>query len=249
MPATMPTQTPDPSPGSRDRILVEHPAFGIVELSKVSGSAVLFDSDFKHHGFITVRVRHGVQYRDLSHDWNHATGPAIVEFSMSHAQWAAFVGSFGMGGGVPCTLEQIDGLAVEEIAAPIDRRAQFKGEIADKLAQLLADLEKAQAALEAAGLSKARAKPIADALYRIRQEFEANIPWVQQVFGEHVESTIEAARVEINAHITRTIERAGLAHLTHLTELTQAPIALPGEVLTERAALAEAGGAKDGDEG
>ena len=52
------------------RTTYSHPAFGQIEVSRVQGgNGTLYGSDFRHHGYVVVRIAHSTMQRDLSRDW------------------------------------------------------------------------------------------------------------------------------------------------------------------------------------
>ena len=87
---------------------ITHPAFGQVQVSRISGHTTLYDSEFNHAHYVRVTVHRSELNRSLSRDWHFAKSE-IVEFDLSEAQWATFVSSFGNGSGTPCTLKFIAG--------------------------------------------------------------------------------------------------------------------------------------------
>ncbi len=46
----------------------EHPAFGQISASRVTGSASLYGSDFEHHAFVEVRISRSQLKRSLARD-------------------------------------------------------------------------------------------------------------------------------------------------------------------------------------
>jgi hypothetical protein len=99
----MPTETPT----DRERGLeYNHPAFGQITASRMSGRSVLYGSDFEHHHTVRVTLHSSSLIRQLNSDWHHTRQP-IAEFEMSEAQWAHFVSSMSDGSGTPVTLRYL----------------------------------------------------------------------------------------------------------------------------------------------
>jgi hypothetical protein len=43
--------------GDRDETVTTHPAYAQIGVSRVTGQASLYGSDFKHHNFMTISAR------------------------------------------------------------------------------------------------------------------------------------------------------------------------------------------------
>jgi hypothetical protein len=212
--------------GPLDRRKYEHPAYGQIGASRVQGRAHLYGSDFDHNGFIQITIHRSHLQRDLSHDWHFETDE-LIEVYLSEAQWATFVSTLNYGQGTPCTINRLMKQDIPGIAAPRNSVDEFKEELTEKLAGIMADVDATIAGIkaEAGSLSKKRVDAMLAHMERVKRELNANLPWVAKVFGKHMETTVEKAKVEIEAYVTGTIARAGIAAIAG-----QAPIALgPGE--------------------
>jgi hypothetical protein len=91
-----------------------HPSFGLVSISRVSGSRRLFESPFEHQHYITLSISRADRSRTDLH-YNHIMPCGeIVEVAMSEVQFAQMVTSLNMGVGTPCTISHLDGEMVKE---------------------------------------------------------------------------------------------------------------------------------------
>jgi hypothetical protein len=211
----MPRHCEEPleSAGPYDRRVFNHPAFGQITVHRISGHRALYGSDFEHSGFVRVAIHESELNRDLSRDW-HFAKREIVAIDMSEAQWAAFVSSFNQGSGVPCTIAHREGRAIPEFPLR-DEGQEYKVEADAKLSASIESLKKTIKIVEenTVGLTKAKAAAILAPLQKTLQELQANLPFVAQSFGEHMETRVEKAKVEVNAYMTNTLARAGLEHL------------------------------------
>lgn len=209
-----------------------HPAFGQIQANRVQGSTTLYDSDFIHHNYITIRVTESQLNRDLSRDW-HYSGKTLIEVKLSEAQWATFVSSMNMGGGVPCTLARIGGEAIpglphrEEKSVVDEEFARRTGAMADKVQRTIE-------AIAAAGLSKKKTEELTASLVRLRRDLDESLPFMAKSFDEHMEKTVERGKVEVHGYINGVLTRAGMERLG----ASESPLVLrSGE---------ETGGAPDG---
>jgi hypothetical protein len=202
------TEVPPPVGGIR----VTHPAFAQIRASRVSGSTALYGSDFRHQHYLTITISASYLDRHLSNDWPH-DGKELIEVAMSEAQWATFVSSLNMGGGVQCTLTHQNGKPIPALPDPESRVQQFGQELKEGLAEHVQELRAIASQIREATGKKAQAE-LARRLDIIAGNFPSNTSFVAEQFDEHVEGTVEKAKIEINAHLTRAVQAAGLSALS-----------------------------------
>lgn len=182
-----------------------HPAFAQISASRVSGRQVLYGSDFVHQHFITLRIQTSEMGRSLNRDW-HFAGKHLIEVAMSESQWATFVSSLNMGGGVPCTLEYFNGQSIPGLPDPKPRVDQFSAELNERMQDVVARVD--------ALIAGAKTKSQESELKLLKQAILNGLPWVASSFAEHAEDTVEAAKQEIHGYMTAVVQRAGLTALT-----------------------------------
>jgi hypothetical protein len=207
----MTRHTQEPTATVTDRgTRFDHPAFGQIVVSKISGHTTLYGSDFQHDQFVQIRVYKSQLNRDLSRDW-HYPYEEFVSVNMSEAQWATFVSSFGVGGGVPCTIEHINRERMPGIPYR-DEAQSYKIEAHKTVKRSVQELKdlRAEVAEGVSGLSKVRQETILKRIDRSISSLNSSLPFVVDSFSEHMETRVEKAKVEINAYMTNTVMRAGL---------------------------------------
>lgn len=186
-----------------------HPAFAQVSIHHTQGSACLYGSDFEHQSFVTLTIKRSQLNRDLNRDW-HFERETMIEVALSEAQFATMISAPNRSG-VPCTLLQKD----MDMIPGLPRRDSMKlydAELAQKMKDVVKGLEAHRAAIKAAGAKlpkKVQAEmlaPIEDAI----REIASNVPFVMRSFDEHMETSIEKAKVEVNAYVTHAVMRAGV---------------------------------------
>lgn len=200
-----PTETQD-----GDRTRLTHPAFGQMSIFKTSGSKNLYGSDFAHQHYVSIELHTSELERNLAHDWKYQK-KRLFRINLSESQWATFVSSFSVGGGVPVTLEEVLGERMPDIPLRDEARV-YRREKDDKL-QLAVNLIKD--AIEAvknelASVPMKKKQPVLDRLTALEREFSLNLPFVAKSFDEHMESRIEKAKIEVHAYINSAITQAGL---------------------------------------
>lgn len=194
----------------------DHPAFGQIGAYRVQGKTTLYGSDFLHQNFVIVRIHRSQLNRELSRDWHFATDE-LVEVALSEAQWATFVSSMNQGSGVPCTIQWVRGeghmpsipLRVEEDVT----REEFSRKARQTAAHVAAAIEEIEGEI-GASLSKAKREKILARLTRLRRDLDDSMPFIARSFDEHMETTVEKAKVEVNAYVQAAVMRAGLTALT-----------------------------------
>lgn len=204
--------------GKMEREVITHPAYAQVAIHHVQGSAYLYGSDFEHHNYVTLTIKGSEMHRDLARDW-HFEKEVIVEIAMSEAQFATMISAPNRSG-VPCTLqykgnEMISGLPRR------DSTKLYNAEIERKLDSTVAALKKQRDEIKDAviKLPKKVQEQILGPIEKAISEIAHNTPFVMQSFDEHMEESIEKAKVEVNAYVTNTVMRAGLASLQGETPL------------------------------
>lgn len=199
-------------PDGRDGTVSTHPAFAQISASRVTGGAVLYGSDFQHQHFVTIKIKQSQSHRSLSRDWHNA-GEEYIEVALSEAQWAAFVSSMNVGSGTTCTLTRRNREMIPSLPDPVSRRDQFNGEVSETLRDAIKALDKLTDDIDALKLSEKQKGELRGRVETARREIGSNVPFVLKQFGEHVEHTVEKAKVQINAYATATVMRAGIAAL------------------------------------
>lgn len=191
----------------------KHPAYGQIRAARVSGSSVLYGSDFVHHHTIEIAISRSELNRGLSRDWHHACEELIL-VSLSEAQWATFVSALNVGTGVPCTLEHVGGEQIPGLPEPISRTEQFTDELKAKLTSSLGALRALSTEIGEMKLPVGKTKQLQASIAHTLQELKSNFPFVAKSFDEHVERGVEAAKTEIHGYLTGVLARAGLDALT-----------------------------------
>jgi hypothetical protein len=204
-----PTVT-ESSLGGDVQLKFDHPAYAQIRVNRCQGgNQVLYGSDFVHNHYITVEITGSTLCRSLNRDWNYAREHKI-EVALSEAQWGAFVSSFGVGGGVPCTLLHERGKLIPRLPDPVGREQQFHEEMDDRLIRMMARFRDGIEAIDGLGLPKAKAAIAKEALVRSLQDVESNIGFVMSQFDKHMENTVEAAKAEVHGYVSSTLTRMGL---------------------------------------
>ena len=182
-----------------------HPAFGMIGASRVSGRAVLFDSDVEHQHFVVLRIGRATRRRDLHRDWIHSSSRAdIVEVAMSEAQWASMISSMNTSG-VPCTIrhtEKDGAMPSLDFESRLDlSHKEVKGRTEEALAEVL---EAFEAVKEKP--TKANIRTL-----EIRMgNLPANMQFAATSLTEHAETVVQKSRADVEAFVINKARQVGL---------------------------------------
>lgn len=193
-------------PIRRDDGWESHPAWTLIRAARVTGGAVLFDSDVRHQHYVVVMLARAERKRDLHRD-HLFPRREIFEVAMSEAQWASFVSSMNSGSGVPATLTwdaTCDDPAVP--AVPFEPR----------LAESIAEVEGAAAAaveeVRAAFAEYAAHKTVGNlrTLQARIDNLPANLRFAASSLSGHAEDVVQRAKADIEAFVVAKAQQLGL---------------------------------------
>jgi hypothetical protein len=120
-------------------------------------------------------------------------------------------------------LQYKDGEQIPGIAPPVeDPHKKFEVEARQKMERALGELDLLAREIDELKLSQKQKDALKSRAAMARQQLVSNVPFVLKQFGEHMESTVEKAKVEVNAYVTGAVVRAGLKALGE--ENGEAPI-------------------------
>lgn len=209
---TRPAQRPTEEPydfGGRSDVKRSHPAFGMIGVSRVSGSATLFGSAIEHAGYLLIRIQTAFE---IDSGYSHKrpfADKVVAEVCVSEAQWARFVSTPNVGEGVPCTIRYMrsgDMVAPPEIENDSDhvRRAD---DIQARAKEMVAQFQAAVDELDK--LAKAGKATKAD-LQRVRALFlhpvdyaGSNAKFFADSMTKHMEGVVADVKSEVDAYVTR----------------------------------------------
>ena len=187
-----------------------HPAYGQVSFNHVSGSANLYGSDFVHQHYVMLTIKTSELHRDLSSDW-HFEKQNLIEVALSEAQYATLISAPNRSG-VPCTILWRETTGIVPGLPNRDNSKLFSQEHLENLQNTVRALKLQREEIVGATskLSKKQQANVLGPLDAAIREIESNLPFLVKSFDEHMETTVEKAKIEVNAYVTETVHRAGL---------------------------------------
>jgi hypothetical protein len=204
--------------GKTDAYEETHPAYAMIGASRVSGTSRLFNSEFNHQHYVTISIHGASLNRDLSRDWIHARNE-YIEVALSESQWANFVCSMNVGDGVPCTLQRRNGEMISQIAGQPETKTTFKAELQETLKDVTKALDDLESKIKETKLSGKAQKELLDALAMAQRNLTPNLSFVADQFSEHIEETLDKAKIEVGAYIQSAISRTGIEALRGQTPI------------------------------
>jgi hypothetical protein len=207
--------------GQNDEPSVSHPSFGMVRLSRCSGSpGRMFGSQLRQHaGYVSMTVTRGSVQHDLHHD-RYMNEEEVVQVSMTAAQFAELITTLNAGEGTPCTIERV---LSRRVPPPPDDTQTTAEKIQDKFAgdqqafveQIGRKYEEIKRLFaEKKTLNQQDRKQVIDLLNTVMMELGANLPFRVLSFQEAAEQTVQHAKAEVDAMLSMVLHRAGLKALT-----------------------------------
>lgn len=201
-----------------------HPAYGVAQVSRYQSTGTnLFGSDLTHHNYITITVSKASVGRDLHNDYVHP-GEELIEFSMSHAQWARFVAGSDMNFSTEVTLGRYSEGGTYSLIPRIaqkeeTRKDQFDREFQQKLAESLQGIRKSVENLQELAsdktVSKVELRRIVSSLQNQLGNLPSNLDFAVKQFKEVTEKGVQDAKIEIEAYISEAIKQGSLPSVSN----------------------------------
>lgn len=206
-----------------------HPAFGMVTVNRLSTNrGTLFASDLNHHELIRLSVYQGetVSCDGSIRQRRASRAMPLVEITLSPAQWAAMITSFGIGDGVPCTLNYIrDGKPVRlpEIIPDETTRQRFDRQIIEATKRQTEKLNESLKALSSL-VSKGKAgKKELEKIYRQMASqignLPANLAFTSTLMQEQMDGIVASGKAELEATALGVAMRLGVKTMNQLIEI------------------------------
>ncbi|MBU4680400.1 hypothetical protein KC222_00030 [Cedecea davisae] len=214
-----------------DETLTRHPAFGMVSVNRTSsGGTRLFASDLSHSEVVTMRFyeaeqleQDGIQKCRLT---GGRRGAPLLSVSLSPAQWAAMITSFGLGDGVPCTINALHTTGFQrlpEIGRIESTRERYERQIQEAGQREIAKVQTAMSALrELAEKGKAGKRELAEALSKIDTalyNLPGNLSFTTELIQENMDKVVASGKAELEAVALGVATRLGVKEISRLITL------------------------------
>lgn len=219
---------PTVSKNARGEQIIDHPAFGMVSVNRIhSTGTTLFASDLRHAEIIELEIYEGrmVEHDGVQRPAREQRRP-IVSISLSAAQWASLVCSFGLGEGVPCTLTrkpESPGKRVAPIKHIESTRQRFDRNIEEsaerQLLHLQNDLDSLRGMLTKGKAGKRELEELVRSMSAHLTNLPKNLSFSTQLIKESMDSIVSAGKAELEASAVGVAMRLGVKEISRLVEL------------------------------
>lgn len=198
-----------------DRIRTEHESYGQISIGRVSTNPAIacYGSDLTHGHYIALEISTSTHDRTLNHDWYHAD-KTVIRIRLTELQFAQMISSMNQGGGVPCTIERMNGKMVADppFTSKVETVTNEFSEKAKDIGRLMDGATKRLQAMVAPGgkTTKGELVELLREFEAITREISSNMPYMHKQFIEAAEKVVAAAKMDITAHIATLTGRAGI---------------------------------------
>ena len=194
-----------------------HPSYAVVNFSRCSGSANLYDSEIDHQHYIMLRLAHAHTESDDYSD-RVVTDDHIIEIKMSETQFARAITSMNMGQGIPCTINRLNNVSFPEpprkqsLLRRNDKRIEeFAKKTEDTFTNIKTQIKELREAKKRPTL-----KQMDQMLFDLRvaeQNMAANAEFAHTMLSEAAEDAVASAKAEVDGYVSHTILMSGLRGL------------------------------------
>lgn len=202
-----------------------HPSFGQISFSRVQGRARFYGSELPQDHYMTMQIHHSELERKLNHDWYYNTGVPLISIRMTSNQFSEMITSMNRGGGVCCTIENIDGKRIEQMPDIESRKElshkEFKKEMAEFAKKINSTKDRAKELVKKKSLSKSDISELSIVLDYITMEISENIPYFAKAFQEMTDKVVLEAKTEVENAIQHKINVLGLNALHEENKLLE----------------------------
>lgn len=188
----------------------ESSRYGMISVHRTNSTGShLVGSDIEHQQYITLRISKAIYERNLKNDW-WFDRDNIIEVSMTLSQWAEFISSPNTGG-VPCTLDRIQGrrLWEEEEVPFIDKIKLHDEEFKKHWRNNIKEMKNLIANLSDSFENKESRKTQRELIHELEiliNNFIPNEKFAINEFEEHIEKRVNQAKTEISNYLARFLQ-------------------------------------------
>jgi hypothetical protein len=205
----------------------EHPAFGMVSLSRISSTGMLLaGSSVKHGNYIRLEIKEAQR--------NHAFGgrtwwygkKSLIQIYISSTQFSEMIMNANVGDGVPCTINRFNGEGrpdIKSMETPVTEaiRAMEK-RLRDVMGKARAMVQKVKTVCaETPGIKKADKEELRTLSIHLENEIGSSLPFAAVCFAETMEETVKDAKGAVEAFVTHQLLSAGM---TAMLERGESPV-------------------------
>ena len=187
-----------------------HPSGALIQISRCSGQTRLFGSEFDHQHYVSLKITPAKEKRSLGRTWYTGKLNPYVEVNLSASQFAEAITTMNVGCGVPCTMRYLEGHAPFTPVKPVSQRSAFEAEGSKAMADSVAAIDEALAALATVNLTKTARAQLTSNLQTARRKISDRLPFLVEAYAEHLNEVEQKAKTEIAAYVDHVQQTTGV---------------------------------------
>jgi hypothetical protein len=209
-----------------------HESYGMASLSRFqSTGSRFFGSSVTFSGGMGLDICTASKTRNLNSD-HYYDEKLLLRVRFSPAQFAELI-TTPNAGGVPCTIEYYNGEQMDD-PPEVAIREQYVNEFEEKVQKAFKDLGDLTAEIENYfKTGKGSRVEIREKLRSVRQELQANAPYILDQFNEGMDKIVTEAKAEVDSFTEAKIRSLGIEKLTEQVEALRLPSQTPALQLSE----------------
>ena len=196
---------------------IKHESFGQVEFHRTNGTAKFYGSELQQDHYIVMTVSPSEISRSLTDDRYHPDTKKLIQVRMSSSQFAELITALNIGGGVPCTVEVVDGKRMADLPDQESRKEFVHRKFKDRMRQfantIRARQQQTKELVKKKTLSKEDVRDLTQHLDWLTAEVEQNIPFFAECFQETMDAVVVEAKTEVESALLHKVNMLGLAAL------------------------------------
>lgn len=189
---------------------------GTISWSRVQcgGSQTMFGSEIKTNTPIRISITSASVTRRESDFYVSPSSKHYVDVELTPVQWAEFLTSGNVYGGVPCTIKEVNGKQTSPVE-PFGVAEVYEVATEEKFNEFQEGAKRIEQRLQSAldsgkPMRKTEIQEILHELKCFRQNSVANVKYVKDRFKEEMSGVVAKAKAEINAYAERKLIETGV---------------------------------------
>lgn len=209
---------------NNERERYSHPAYGQISFSRIhSNGTDFYGSELTQDNYIQLEVNPSEIERTLTQDYYYTKGLPLIKLRLSANQFSELLTNMNHGGGIPCTIEMVDGKPIQKLNKAESRKEFVHRKFQDRMKQFAVTLKakqiRAKELTEKKTLSKADQHELHMTIQWLTTEVASNIPFFAQCFQETMDEVVTEAKAEVENAILHKITTLGLEALHEQNKL------------------------------
>lgn len=186
----------------------QHESYGMIQVSKYTGTSDFYGSDIKHNNGITITISKSSVERDLSRE-RFSQEKELIQIDMSNNQFVDAITSGMNTTGVPCTIKSINGERINQIKHIEDKKFLFMDEMDTTQKEFINRISDIEKLLEG-NIEKRKSDEIKHQLKILKSHISSNTNFVMNQFEESMEKVVTESKHSISSYIDQKIISTGL---------------------------------------